>query len=201
MEFIKIKNIGGLMNKNIIIIGTPRSGKTTLAKKLLEEFNYVYIEADSIREKEFEISKNEETEKCYIDIQKTEEKSEQKISKMMKDTCKNTEVILEDFSLTIEKAIELYGNENNLIYCLGTCDLSPEEMLEKIRKNDTKFEWSYHMGNNTLLYACDIWISSSKENKEKCRKYHNIKYYDTSKNREKVLNEIVQDIKEVQFMI
>ena len=46
------------MDKNIFIIGAARSGKTTLANKILKRFHYTLIDADAIREVIAELKRN-----------------------------------------------------------------------------------------------------------------------------------------------
>lgn len=133
------------------------------------------------------------------------EEKGQKVSRelfqsMKKDLEKgNIGIILDDTKLSVERCEEIYGQEDNLIYCLGTAKTTAKEMLKKIRENDTYAEWSDYLPDSIIISLCEDAIKESKENRVKCQTRKNIKYWDTSQNREQVLQDIMKEIKEKNF--
>lgn len=115
---------------------------------------------------------------------------------MQKDTQRDgIGIILDDSSLDVQKCNELYGSEDNIIYCLGTSKITPKEMEQKIREHDTIHDWSLYISSKFISSLCKNSVRDSKENRKKCMRLKNIKYVDTSHNREEVLDEIVEDLK------
>lgn len=107
-------------------------------------------------------------------------------------------IIIDDTMLDIERCNEIYGNnKNNIIYCLGVSKITPKEMEKRIIENDTKDDWSSHIPNALRSILCQNIISESKQNRKKCMEIKNIKYIDTSENREDVLNKIVKDLENI----
>lgn len=117
---------------------------------------------------------------------------------MQKDVRKaNIGIIIDDTNLDVEKCNEIYGKEGNIIYCLGTSEITPKEMQRKIMEYDTEDDWSSYIPCVMKSMLCDYIVSESKENKRKCEEFNNIKYIETSQNREKVLNQIVKDLENI----
>ena len=97
--------------------------------------------------------------------------------------------------LDIERCNEIYrNNKNNIIYCLGVSKITPKEMEKRMIENDTG---SSYMPNAFRRILCQNIIYESKENRKKCMEMKNIKYIETSENREDVLNKIVEDLENV----
>lgn len=117
---------------------------------------------------------------------------------MQKDVKKdNIGIIVDDTSMDIKKCNEIYGSPENIIYCLGTSKISPKELERKIREYDTKDDWSNYIPKAFLPIMCENIIKESKKNEIKCKKYKNIKYIDTSQDREKVLNQIIEKLEDI----
>ena len=114
---------------------------------------------------------------------------------MQKDLIKdNIGIIIDDTNLSIEECSKKYGNNNNIIYCLGTSEISPEEMEKRIIEHDTEDDWSMYIPRIMRSMLCENIIRDSKKNKRKCENINNIKYIETSQNREEVLNQVVKDL-------
>ena len=118
---------------------------------------------------------------------------------MQKDIKKdNIGIIIDDTRLDVEKCNEIYrNNENNIIYCLGVSKITPKEMEKRIIENDTEDDWSSYIPKTLRSMLCENTISESKENRKKCMRLKNIKYVDTSEDREDVLNQIINDLENI----
>lgn len=135
-------------------------------------------------------------------VEKTKELSQKVVESlyynMQNDLRKaNIGIIIDDTDLSVEKCNKIYGKEENIIYCLGTSEISPKEMLRRIMEYDTEDDWSSYIPCVMKSMLCDYIVSESKENKRKCEEFNNIKYIETSQNREKVLNQIVKDLENI----
>lgn len=162
---------------------------------ILKRFNYSIIEVDAIRVSILALSQvNTWTliEKCrslskniakhiFMDMTRALSKNE-------------VGIILDDSDLEIEECDKMYGNDGNIIFCLGTSRLTTREMKKHISSHDTKADWSKYTKDSFKSELFSQYIKKSKENEMKCKSYKNIKYVDTSYNREEVLNKVINEL-------
>lgn len=180
--------------KNIIIIGRPRAGKSTLADIISEKYHYQIIRTDCLR-----IAFKDVFPELNIGPGTAiyDERFQAFIKRLFQSNLyhsRNKEgFIIEGCEMTVQTCKEFYENENNLIYALGRCENTIDEMVEAMIKYDTEFDWSYNMAKEELYNYCEKQINKSKLLKEECNNL-NIKYYDTSFKREDVFNNILIDI-------
>lgn len=148
--------------------------------------------------REAEIKNSKECIEKEIELnEKCQKISRELYESMQKDLEKeNIGIIVDDTSLSIEKCDEIYGKEDNLIYCLGTAKTTAKEMIKKIRENDKEHDWTHYINDDTIELFCQNVIKQSRENRKKCQTKPNIKYWDTSEDREQVLQDIMKEIKE-----
>ncbi len=105
-------------------------------------------------------------------------------------------IIIDDTDMEIEWCNDIYGDGDNLIYCLGTSKITPQELQKRTEAYSTIEDWNTYLPKQIMYTMCEKMIKKSKENKEKCKSFKNIKYIDTSENREEVLNQILEEIEE-----
>ncbi|MBQ2937563.1 MAG: hypothetical protein IJE05_01575 [Clostridia bacterium] len=181
--------------KNIIILGPPRTGKSTLSSIICKEFkNIHYISGDSIRNAFIKI---------YPELGFTSKNTINKI-----DFCnfikhiidennihlkRNIYYVIDSSDITLSNAINIF--KNSIIIVLGCTDISEYNYKELLKKYDTELEWTYNYSDEKLLEICSETIESSRKLSLQCQEY-NIKYFDTSKNRQQVYDEILDFIKE-----
>lgn len=185
--------------KDIIIIGRPRAGKSTLADRLINRYGYQIIRLDALRNAfrdifpELGIAPNTaiNNEKWYQFLKKYYERLKYCSRHQHK-------FIIEGCEMHVEKCIELFGDKDNLIYVLGQINISPKDMADNIVKYDTKDDWTRRYTYKDLLEYCEDSISKAKELKKECIQY-GIPFFDTAKDREKTLNEIEKDIEEKSY--
>lgn len=87
-----------------------------------------------------------------------------------------------------EDIIGLFRNMDVKIICLGYTKITCDEALYEIRKNETKNSYTTKMTDNKVKDLILNHINYSKILREQCEE-NNIKYYDTSFDREKILTE------------
>jgi len=198
------------MKKNIIIIGAGRAGKTTLAKKLNEELNYSVIGTDDLS-----IGFAEGLPQLNIVNPNDSKTSSANIAPFLasyvsalawrSNYYNGTKYVFEDGKgyfdfdklVPIWKVIEPdkdYWKTQYLIIGLIYPNQTPEQLFDDIRKYDVKNDWTYNLSDDELRSLAAKGIEDSKNFCDKFQKYDPI-IYDVSKNREQVLDKIVNDIK------
>ena len=177
---------------HIIIAGTARAGKTTLSL-MLKEMGYVHYKMDSIKRGICEAYKLE-----YDNWEKVSPIMATIINRMIKDNKTDTNYQLENYIIDIPflypKDVNLIDTKDTLVIYLGYAKLTPSESFNKIRKHDKENYWTYNLTDDKLMSWCQDNIEFSKYIEKECKKYR-FKYFDTSCNRDKVLQDIVHYIK------
>ena len=180
--------------KNILIGGTVRSGKSTLAKIIRNEFEYSSVESDIIVSA-FEVV-FPEIGITHKKPKQTREKYKPFLFEILNGFCKdlkyNENVTIFQGSQFLPKDIYEYSKKDMFIVIfLGMCDETPIELMTNIRDMDTKFDWTTKRTDEQLLNDCKNIINESFELKNQCKKF-GFHYFDTFKNREETLNQIVK---------
>ena len=176
---------------HVIIAGAARSGKTTLSL-MLNEYGFTHYKMDSIKRGmcETQVLDPNEWDKissimCSI------------INRIIEDYKTDTNYLKEkylfDTPFLYPKDIELINTEDTVVIFLGHAHISAEEKIKEIRAKDKDNYWTNKISDDELRKWTVDSIEFSKYLEEECKKY-NIKYYDTSRDREKVLNEALNDI-------
>lgn len=184
--------------KTIVIIGPPRSGKTTLAKMIVKGINgYSLISSDNLRTsfvaatESAEMKRNNSNIQIYLDIPR-----EQCYEYLRQSTYYESDLgYVVDFSCYDEELFKKFSNEAIVIF-LGYSSLTKEQLFENIRKNDTEKEWTYTENDYWLNELCKDFIEQTKKFEEYAKK-NNCWYIDTSKDREKILKETFETIKKI----
>lgn len=179
--------------KNIIIIGRPRSGKSTLANKIADKFHYQIIRTDCIRDAfysiypEMKIGPN-----TGIKDERFQEYLKKHFEYALEESRYQYGYVMEGCETSPKTCKELYDDENNLIYVLGQIEETPEKMAENMEKCDTVYDWTYRMEEDKVQY-CRRQREKAIQLREECKKL-GLKFYDTSRKREEVLEEILSEI-------
>lgn len=180
--------------KNIVIIGRPRAGKSTLANMISDKYHYQIIRTDTIRNTfrdimpELNIRPN-----TAIESKQFQMFCKEFWECNIRQARNKYGYVMEGCETSVKDCKELYDDGNNLIYVLAQIDISPEEMAKNMKENDTNKDWTYEMSDKERIEYCTRSIEKAKIIKKECKQY-GLKFYDTSKNRDKVLEEIMQDI-------
>ncbi len=174
--------------KNIIILGPSRVGKSMLSSILCKKYNLSYISGDSIRNAFINIypslgytTKNtiERIEFCkFINWLINENNIHLK---------KDIYYVIDSADISLDNAMKIFNN--SIIIGIGCKDITIQEMVEKMRKNDTKLEWTYGYSDDDLYSIANETITNSKELYKKCLN-SNILYFDTSIDRYKTYEDI-----------
>ena len=175
------------LNRHVIIAGTPRAGKTTVCLELLK-YGFVHYKMDSIKRGICEVFGYDQHDWDFLN-----EKIAKIINIIIKENKTDTIAGLEYYAIdtchVLPKDVALF-DENILVIYLGYADISVEDKFNEIRLNDKKHYWSSKVSNENLRRMIEANINLSKEIREECNRL-NIKYFDTSFNREMVLKEVI----------
>ena len=182
--------------KDIVILGSARAGKTTLARKINKIYpNYHIINGDCIRQA-FQTA----LPQTKIGMREWEGKKEdfaKFTATFFKEEIKwnkgHYNYIFENCDISAENAIKYFQDESTIILFLGYSNLNKEKVFNNWKKYDTPEDWTYKKTDDELLKYAEQYVKDSKEFQTECEKYH-IKYVDTSYNREKILKELLEEI-------
>ena len=190
------------MNKNILILGPSRTGKTTLTKKLNEALNYSVVCFDSII-----YAFEESFPQLGICHGSGGDKTAANLAEFLINyfrilsSCSNQKNGVKfaaeggyfDFDRIIPAMTKYEVAKDFLFIGLVYNNKTPDELFEDIRRNDTKDDWSYNCEDELLRKCVNIFINDCKLFYDKFQRY-NFMVYDVSDNREQVLDKIVSDI-------
>ena len=180
--------------KDIIIIGCPRSGKTTLTNIIMEnDSTYYNISLDSLviamKTTMLEIGINERSK-----VREISKKLVPFVVAYLRNYRRNypgKKYIIEGFQLTPEDIInEKFFNDAQVI-CLGFPNATLDEILHNIRgaDNDLLFSYTKKMDNDELKERISFSLKYSRYLQERCKKY-GIPFFETEKDRKTTLYNI-----------
>ena len=119
------------------------------------------------------------------------------INRIIKDNLTDTnykkEKYLFDTPFLYPKDIKMIDKENTYVIFMGYSKISVEDAVNKIRQNDKEHFWTNKISDEELVKETIQNIEFSKYLESECKRL-NIKYYDTSFNRNDVLKEALNDI-------
>lgn len=157
--------LGGVIIKNIVILGASRAGKSTLAKMINNIYTrYHIINGDSIIHAfQFELPQNK------IDAHGSEGMKED-FARFCASYFKNQAVrnsenfnyIFDSCDISVSNALKYFSGENIFILFLGYGKISKYEALENYRKYERKDDWTCSRSDEELLVHAENWINNSK---------------------------------------
>ena len=160
--------------RNIIIGGTVRSGKSTLANLLRKELGYSLFESDTIINafhKTFP-----ELGIVHNKPEQAREKYKPFLFEILNGFCKGLKYhgnpTIFPGSQFFPKHINEYQNkESFIVIFLGMNDTTPEMLMQKIRQTEDETDWTHKETDERLLKICKSIIEDSLELKKECEKY------------------------------
>ena len=188
------------MDKNILIIGAARSGKTSLAKKFVKENGYSMISLDNI------ISGLEAYSDLNIhhdgDENDTASRFVPFLIKFFTELSEGSafyggiKFVIEGTHIDFEKLIPVLRSDKfkNKYEIIGLTynDINSNDLYNNMKKYDTEDDWTYWCSDEELRGNATHFVNRNKFFDDKFKEY-NITTYDTSYNREEVLEKVVND--------
>ena len=182
--------------KNLIILGASRAGKTTLARKICEIYsNYHLINGDSMRNA-FQETLPQNNINKYNGTGMKDDFAKFCASYFRNQINRNKgyfNYIFDSCDISVENAVKYFKNNDSIIIFLGYESINEKEALKNYRIYEEPNDWTTKRTDKELLLHARNWISNSKTFKEDCVKF-NIKYVDTSFNRNDVLSDLISDL-------
>ena len=180
--------------KNIVIFGVPRAGKSTLSNMIADKFQYQLLHVDCIRGAFKDIFPELNIKSwTAIDNKKFQEFLASLFYRNIEQPRNKYGYVLEGCETYVSDCNELFNDGNTIIYYLGMTNISPEELARNIRKYDSEKDWTYRKTSEEVLEYAKKCIELSKKYQQECEKY-SIKFVDTSRDREKVLKKVLEEI-------
>lgn len=183
------------MKKHIIIIGPPRSGKTTLVRMFMD-LGYSYLSLDNITSAYVGATS---MHKNYLSIEEREKQLEipkNMIRYYLEEVNRYEQDIkyVVDFNIYHKNLLEYFVKECETIFLVYP-KLTEEELFKRIRECDTENDWTYIESDISLKMYCEYFIDVSNKMLEFAKK-NNCKYFDVSYNRDQLLVDFFNEIKD-----
>jgi hypothetical protein len=204
-----------LLLKNIIIAGPSRSGKSTLAGKINEELNYFVIGVDKLAavfqgaypQLDIGLNMNRETTTDNIApflghfLGMFSSADGRGLLPYSHGSVNGNRFVLEGGYFNFDRispVLKTYGIENLkdsfLLIGLVQNKKTVEGFVSDFKKHDTQDDWTYNFNNEELRAVAEDAVSFSRSMSGHLEKY-GFTIYDTSAQRERVLDRIIEDIK------
>jgi len=205
--------------KNIIIAGPSRVGKSTLARKINEELNCFAISLDKLV-----ATFQGAYPQLNIRLAWNREKTTDNIAPFLghflgmfssadgrgllpysHGAVNGNRFVLEGGYFNFEQIVpilKMYGigelKDNFLLIGLVQNKKTVDELVSDFKKYDTEDDWTYGFSDDDLKEVSEDAISFSRYMSDYLAK-HGFTIYDTSTDREQILDQIVEDIKTEVF--
>ena len=186
--------------KNIIVGGTVRAGKSTLANLIRKKLNYSLCESDTIVNAFHKVFP--ELGIVHNKPEMARENYKEFLFEILDGFCKSLKyhgnVTIFPGSQFLPRHINEYSKKDRyIVIFLGVNDVTAPMLLNKLRETEQEHDWTHKHDNESLLKLCSKIIDESKEFEEECKKY-GFYYFNTFYDREETLKNIVRLIEKEQ---
>lgn len=202
--------------KNIIIIGPSRAGKTTLAKRIHEELNYFVISLDKLvatfqgAYPQLDIRLNWNRDKTtdnlapflghFLGMFSSSQGIAYELN-LQKHHVEGNRFVLEAGYFNFERVsdiLKMYGikelKDNFLLIGLVQNQKKVDDFVADFKKYDVDDDWTYGFDMSDLREVSEDVIAFSQSVTDQMMKY-GFAIYDTSLDRDRVLNQIIDDVR------
>jgi len=181
------------IKKSLLIIGHPRSGKTTLGNMIADNRNFSMLTVDALIQ----------TFKAILPelgMHHEPEQSEAAFAPFLfkyMDWIMHKSVyrqyVIETCHVGPKSAEEMMNKDKYRLVVLGSPSLTPEQYAEAIRKNDKSFDWTAKKDDAELLQIAESFINKANQLKSECDDL-GITFIDTSFDREEKFTKFVESL-------
>lgn len=179
------------MGITYLVGGTPRSGKSTIRKTLLEKYKIPGITTDLLREgfqygvPSFGIKKG------MTDLERSEVLKDYFKGLVIARRVYTDNFLIEGTNFLPKYLVEFKDNPDVKICFLGYCQISIEDKFKFIRETPGLEDWTTDLTNEQLRSTISEFIEQSKYYRDECAKY-GLKFFDTSHNFENTIDEAIE---------
>lgn len=177
--------------KNIFIAGVAKSGKSTVAKALIQDRKYNHIPMDYFASSlKHNFPETKITSNVVIDRESSKNLSKllSRVIQIMNGT--DEKFILDSAHILPQDISEYLDREKWDIYFLGYPTVTAEEKLTIIRKYESENDWTYKRTDEEMLIILQKLIDLSIEIRSECERL-GITFIDTGKD----LNLVIEELK------
>jgi len=185
-------------NRNVIITGIPRSGKSTVAHRLCQKLGYNIVQLDSIVEAmkrafpEFKLKRKvdgilELSEFTGFLIEYLKELNDDPPRK------KGINYVIEGSDIDLDEYFRHFKPDEFVIVGLVYSLRTPEDIYNNMKSYDNILDWSYYLTDDELVKYAEALFLRNKEYEKLFKKYK-IKYYDISFHRVQIFEQIENDV-------
>lgn len=192
--------------RHLIISGVPRAGKSTLSRRAARELGFQHVSMDAVIAG---------FERCFPEtgvdtgLSVNRGKSSMEILRILSGKMapflramtdpeeydeKNGPMVLDMYQLLPEDYQKYLDPARVGVIYLLTGDVTPEERCRIQKEHDTPEDYTYGLSDEERLEGCRYLVEQSQLMREQCEKL-GLSYYETSRNREAVLEEILARLK------
>jgi len=191
--------------KNIIIWGVPRSGKSTLANMIRQEFGHSVIQMDAIK-RVYDVLRPEDNiyapETTNYDEARLMAKMVTRLIQCLSWGNDRGEFhVYEGVSFDMDTVLPALQNDlfpisldNFIVICVGYADISPEEKVKQIAQYETTRDWTLSETAESKLAHFIKYCDESQFVKKTAERL-GLVYFDVSVNRDEVLVRIMEYIR------
>lgn len=185
------------ISKSLLIIGHPRSGKSTLADMVADRYGLSFMSLDSLNQTFREILPE-------LGMHHEPEKSESKFAPFLfkymdwtayKPVYWPRRFVFEGCHVFPKTADKMMNKDKYKLVALGCPNLTPEQFVAAIRKNDRPYDWTAKKSDEELYQMAQDYIVKGKRIESECKEL-DIPFIDTSFNREEKLKEFADNLED-----
>ncbi|MDR1071841.1 MAG: hypothetical protein LBL21_04320 [Rickettsiales bacterium] len=181
------------ISKSLLILGHPRSGKTTLGDMICDKYNLSFISIDALVQTFREILPE-------LGMHHEAGKSEAALAPFLfkyMDRIKHKSVyrqfIIEGCHIRPKTADRMMNKDKYRLVALGCPSLTPGQFAEAIKKNDKPYDWTSGKDDEELYQMAADYISEAKRTEAECAEL-GLTFIDTSFDREAKLNDFLRNL-------
>ena len=180
--------------KHLIVAGVPRSGKSTLSRRIAKEFGWQHVCMDAVIAG-FEQCFPETGVDTGISVNKG--KSSLEILRIISGKIAPFlgPMVIDMYQLLPEDYVRCGLSSTCRILYLLTGDVTPEERFAIQKKFDTPEDYTYDLSDEERMEGCEYLVEQSRLIRGQCEA-HGLPVYETAREREQVFQGILARLKE-----